>query len=213
MQNNISPLDRLFSGEIEFIFGANKAGDLPPEKLPEIAFVGKSNVGKSSLINSFTGRKQLARVSHTPGRTRQLNFFKVQDVFCLVDLPGYGYAKVSKTEHENWEKMIVHYLRTRKSLKLVILLVDARHGFKDHDIAVMKLLEDFSISYWIVFTKSDKIGKKDVEILTESAKKLNDDKYCLVLFTNNRSKEGVKTFKDCFWKYLGSKSFSEKIPK
>lgn len=206
-KENIPALDRIFSGNIDFIFGADKAGLLPKELLAEIAFVGKSNVGKSSLINNLTNRKALARVSHTPGRTKQINFFQVADKFCIVDLPGYGYAKVSKTEHANWEKLILSYLSTRKTLKLVMLLIDSRHGMKENDFKVLGLLNDLSLHYWIIFTKSDKISNKEKENLEKAALLISDSQYCKILFANNRDKDGVVDLKDSLWKYINSRFF------
>ncbi len=206
-KEDISPLDKIFSGNIDFIFGADKAGILPKESLSEIAFVGKSNVGKSSLINNLTNRKALARVSHTPGRTKQINFFKVAERFCIVDLPGYGYAKVSKAEHANWEKLILSYLSKRKTLKLVMLLIDSRHGMKENDFKVLELLNDLSLHYWIIFTKSDKISNKEREALESGALILSDNPYCKILFTDNKGKDGVSDLKNSLWKYINSRFF------
>lgn len=165
-KNLANDLDKIFSGEIKFIFGAYEAGIFPEESFPEVAFVGKSNVGKSSLINAITNRKSLARVSNTPGRTQQINFFQVRSIFRIVDLPGYGYAKVSASNHKKWEKLILSYLEKRKSLKLVFLLVDSRHGIKEHDKQVMQILQTFGIDYSVVFTKSDKLKKEEETKLT-----------------------------------------------
>ncbi len=198
----VSNLEKLFSGNIEFIYGSNKAGDLPEEKLFEIAIVGKSNVGKSSFINSFTGRRQLARVSNTPGRTRQINFFDIGSTFYLVDLPGYGYAKVSKSIKNNWEETIIYYLEGRKTLGLVILLVDGRHGFKDHDVAVLTMLNSLNLNYWIVFTKSDKLPKKDFEKLRVQAKNICNNEFAEIFFISNFTKDGVKAFREQFWRHF-----------
>ncbi len=146
-----------FNGECEFIAAAASLDRIPPEGLSEIAFAGRSNVGKSSLINALTGRKALARTSHTPGRTQQLNFFNIKDSFVLVDMPGYGYAKVSKTTRQSWDKLIKHYLRGRVNLKCTFILVDSRHGLKDSDREMMKMLDETAVAYRIILTKSDKI--------------------------------------------------------
>ncbi len=131
---------------------------MPPESLPEIAFVGRSNVGKSSLVNALTGRRMLARTSNTPGRTRQLNFFTLDGRLMLVDLPGYGYAAASKSAIQGWTRLMQHYLRGRSSLRRVCLLIDSRHGLKDPDRALMALCDAAGLSYQAVLTKIDKLG-------------------------------------------------------
>lgn len=145
----------LFAGPCDFVWGATSAENLPPEKLNEVAFVGRSNAGKSSLINALTGRKSLARVSQTPGATRQINFFNLADRLMLVDLPGYGFAKRSKTEAEAWQEMIFSYLRRRARLRRIALLIDARRGVMDSDREVMALLDRTAVSYGLVLTKAD----------------------------------------------------------
>jgi GTP-binding protein len=148
---------KLFAGPCDFIWGATSAEALPPEKLNEIAFVGRSNAGKSSLVNALTGRKSLARVSQTPGATRQINFFNLADRLMLVDLPGYGFAKRSKTESEAWQEMIFAYLRRRARLRRVALLIDSRRGVIDSDVQVMDLLDRAAVSYGLVLTKGDEL--------------------------------------------------------
>lgn len=145
----------LFAAECEFIFGAQKIGQLPPANLPEIAFAGRSNVGKSSLVNALTGRKTLARASSQPGRTKQLNFFELGGRLTLVDMPGYGFAKAARSVKEDWQKMMFSYLRGRPSLQRVMLLFDARIELKDSDMEVMDLLDRAAISFQIVLTKAD----------------------------------------------------------
>ncbi len=157
----------LFSQECAFVAGAATFDRLPPAKLPEIAFVGRSNVGKSSLVNALTGRKTLARTSNTPGRTQQINFFKLQDALILVDLPGYGYARASKANIESWTDLIFAYLRGRPTLRRVCLLIDARHGLKDTDIEVMKDLDSAAVSYQIVLTKCDKMKPGPLERIVQ----------------------------------------------
>ncbi|OUI85637.1 ribosome biogenesis GTP-binding protein YihA/YsxC [Acetobacter tropicalis] len=147
----------LFAGSCDFIFGAQKLGQLPPQTLPEIAFAGRSNVGKSSLVNALTGRKTLARASSEPGRTKQLNFFNLADRLMLVDMPGYGYAKAAKSVKEDWQEMMFDYLRGRPGLKRVMLLLDARIELKPHDEEVMKLLDRAAVSFQIVLTKCDAV--------------------------------------------------------
>jgi GTP-binding protein len=146
----------IFRGACDFFWGAASADQLPPADKPEIAFAGRSNVGKSSLINALTGRKALARTSNTPGRTQQLNFFNLGDLLTLVDMPGYGFAKVSKTQKAEWHTLIHDYLRGRAPLRCVLLLIDSRHGLKDVDNEIFELLDKAAVSYRIVLTKADK---------------------------------------------------------
>ncbi|HEY1259618.1 MAG TPA: ribosome biogenesis GTP-binding protein YihA/YsxC [Stellaceae bacterium] len=149
---------RLFAREARFVAGAAEPAALPPETLPEIAFAGRSNVGKSSLVNALTGRRMLARISNTPGRTRQINFFDLAGALMLVDLPGYGYAAASKSEIRHWALLVEHYLQSRAVLRRVSLLLDARHGIKEIDRPVLRLLDRAGVSYQIVLTKIDKLG-------------------------------------------------------
>ena len=152
---------KLFAGACDFVWGATSAENLPPEKLNEVAFVGRSNAGKSSLVNALTGRKSLARVSQTPGATRQINFFDLGGKLMLVDLPGYGFAKRSKTESDSWQEMIFSYLRGRSRLRRVALLIDARRGILDSDQQVMALLDRAAVSYALVLTKADELKTAD----------------------------------------------------
>lgn len=148
---------KLFSGDVDFVLGARSMAQIPTVDIPEIAFAGRSNVGKSSLLNALTGRKQLARTSNTPGRTREVNFFNAGSRLMLADLPGYGYARVSKTEVEAWTRLIEDYLRGRVQLRRCCLLIDARHGLKDSDRTAMKMMDQAAQNYQIVLTKCDKI--------------------------------------------------------
>jgi GTP-binding protein len=154
----VAAAKRLFAGSCEFVAGAATEDAIPPPVLPEIAFIGRSNAGKSSLVNALTGRNALARVSHTPGRTRQINFFRLGDTLMLVDLPGYGYAKVSRDLAAQWQQMIFDYLRGRPNLKRVILLVDSRRGIMDVDREAMTLLDKSAVSYLVVLTKIDQLS-------------------------------------------------------
>ena len=160
---------KLFAGPCDFVWGASSAENLPPEKLNEVAFVGRSNAGKSSLVNALTGRKALARVSQTPGATRQINFFNLAERLMLVDLPGYGFAKRSKSESEAWQEMIFAYLRRRARLRRVALLVDARRGVMDSDIQVMELLDRAAVSYALVLTKADTLKPAQRSAALEAA--------------------------------------------
>ena len=148
---------KLFAGSCDFVAGAAVETALPLDGLPEIAFAGRSNVGKSTLINALTGRTTLARVSHTPGRTQQLNFFDLAGRLMLVDLPGYGFAAASKRDIERWTALIHLYLRGRASLRRTLLLIDARHGIKEPDRPLLKLLDEAAVSYQVVLTKVDKV--------------------------------------------------------
>jgi GTP-binding protein len=150
---------RLFTGPIAFLKSAPTPAELPPPGLPEIAFAGRSNVGKSSLLNALTARKGLARTSNTPGRTQLLNLFDVGDppVLRLVDMPGYGYAEAPRKTVEAWKRAVFDYLRGRPSLKRVLLLIDSRRGIGKVDEAVMAMLDTAAVSYQVVLTKADKV--------------------------------------------------------
>jgi len=154
----ISRGEALFKGPCTFVKGVVRIDDLPTDGRAEIAFAGRSNVGKSSLINALTGRTSLARVSVTPGRTRELNFFTLgkENWIYLVDMPGYGYARAPKAAVKGWTRLIRDYLRGRRELKRVFLLIDARHGIKPNDKETMTLLDEAAVSYQVVLTKADK---------------------------------------------------------
>ena len=158
----------LFAGPIDFERGVPSMEFLPDAGVPEIAFAGRSNVGKSSLINALTGRLKLARASTEPGRTRDLNFFRVGDVLRLVDLPGYGYAKAPKNEIGRWTALTRDYLRGRPSLKRVILLIDGRHGLKPDDKDVMDALDKAAVTYQLVLTKADKVKPTEIAALSKA---------------------------------------------
>jgi GTP-binding protein len=160
----------LFARECVFVAGAATFDALPKSRLPEVAFAGRSNVGKSSLINALTGRKTLARVSNTPGRTRQINLFRLDNRLMLADLPGYGFARVSKTEAQAWNDLILAYLRTRPALKRVLLLIDARRGVMDADEDVMKLLDRAAVSYQLVLTKADALKPDELDAVEDAVR-------------------------------------------
>jgi GTP-binding protein len=153
----------LFAQECVFLRGAVAIDGLPPGDTPEIAFAGRSNVGKSSLVNALTGRRTLARVSNTPGRTRELNFFRLADALSICDLPGYGYARIERKLVDQWTKLIFAYLRGRATLKRVMLLIDGRHGIKAIDEEAMEALDEAAVSYQLVLTKCDKLKAPELE--------------------------------------------------
>ena len=154
---------KLFAQGCSFVHGAVQLDQLPAPGLPELAFAGRSNVGKSSLVNALTGQKTLARISNTPGRTQQINFFDLGQRLMLVDLPGYGYARASKKSIAEWTHLIHLYLKGRVNLRRICLLVDSRHGLKDNDRALMTELDRDAVVYQIVLTKSDKPKSAELE--------------------------------------------------
>ena len=161
---------KLFAGPIEFLKSAPELKFLPDPDLPEIAFAGRSNVGKSSLLNALTNRNKLARTSNTPGRTQELNFFDVGDPkqFRLVDMPGYGFAEAPKDMVKRWRFLVNDYLRGRQALKRALVLVDSRHGLKDVDREMMRMLDDAAVSYHLVLTKGDKVKPSALGALYEA---------------------------------------------
>jgi GTP-binding protein len=190
---------KLFAGECEFIWAAAKADGLPPPGAPEIAFAGRSNVGKSSLLNALTNRLKLARTSQTPGRTRELNFFALgarppAEDLRLVDMPGYGYAVAGKEKSAAWTRLMSDYLRGRATLARVFLLIDGRHGLKEVDVEMMDMLDRAAVSYQIVLTKRDevKLGEQEQRIAAvEAALAKRPAAFPTVLFTSARTGEGI----------------------
>ena len=167
---------------------------LPPADLSEIAFSGRSNVGKSSIINALTGRKTLAKASNTPGRTREINFFRLANRLMLVDLPGYGYAKAARSDVNRWTRLVEQYLSGRPNLRRVCLLIDSRHGVKESDVEIMKILDAAAVSYQIVFTKIDKIKPADLECVTEAAYlslKKRPAAHPHIIATSSETKQGI----------------------
>ncbi len=169
--NLTEPARRLFAGRVEFLRSAPSLQFLPDPEAPEIAFAGRSNVGKSSLLNALTGRKAIARASVTPGRTQELNFFEVgtPTQLRLVDMPGYGFAKAPIKVVQQWQRVVRDYLRGRVVLKRTLVLIDSRHGVKDVDREMMKMLDEAAVGYRLVLTKADKIKASELEaVLAET---------------------------------------------
>lgn len=187
---------KLFSGRVEFLLSAPQLKFLPDPDVPEIAFCGRSNVGKSSLLNALTGRRAIARTSVTPGRTQELNFFEVGEptLFRLVDMPGYGFAKAPVAVVEKWRKLVRTYLRGRQVLARNLVLVDSRHGLKDVDREMMKMLDEAAVGYRVVLTKADKIKASDlakVVAATEAEAKKHVAAYPHVHVTSSEKGMGI----------------------
>ncbi|MBE6061989.1 MAG: YihA family ribosome biogenesis GTP-binding protein [Clostridium butyricum] len=181
----------------EFVISAVKRNQYPVDNRAEIAFVGRSNVGKSSIINSLTNRKKLAKVSSTPGKTRLVNFFLINNDFYLVDLPGYGYAKVSKSEKDSWGKTIEMYLTGRDQLKRIVLLVDSRHKPTGDDVMMYEWAKHFGYNVVVVATKSDKLKnsefKKNEKVIRDTLKLTDEDK---LYFFSSLNKRGIENLID-----------------
>ncbi|WP_290815339.1 ribosome biogenesis GTP-binding protein YihA/YsxC [Ferrovibrio sp.] len=184
----------LFAGPCDFFAGAMTVPQLAPARGQEIAFAGRSNVGKSSLVNALTGRKTLARVSNTPGRTQQLNFFDLGGILSLVDLPGYGYSSVGKAKAAAWTETTRAYLKGRTELKRVCLLVDSRHGLKPGDEDIMKLLDKSAVIYQVVLTKADKTGPQalaEVKAATAETLKRHVAAHPIIRVTSSENGSGI----------------------
>ena len=194
---DIEKARKLFSGECSFIAAAVNSNAVPDEDCYEIAFAGRSNVGKSSLVNALTNRKTLARTSQTPGRTRQLIFFELQHNITklrLVDLPGYGYAKAPKKDIQSWTSLTVRYLKGRPSLRTICLLIDSRRGIGVYDELIMKELDKAAVSWIVILTKADKLGVEEIEKIKDSTiQKISKytAAYPEILVTSSLKSEGI----------------------
>ncbi|EGD59823.1 GTPase EngB [Novosphingobium nitrogenifigens DSM 19370] len=187
---------QLFSGRVEFLKSAPSLQFIPDPEEPEIAFAGRSNVGKSSLINAITGRKSIARASVTPGRTQELNWFEVGNPTSirLVDMPGYGFAKAPPKVVEQWRRLVRDFLRGRTVLKRTLLLIDARHGVKPVDVEMMQMLDEAAVGYRLVLTKADKIKAEElaaVHAATEAVARKHIAAYPGVLVTSAEKRSGI----------------------
>jgi GTP-binding protein len=201
---------KLFAGDWQFIWASPSIETLPPMAGVEVAFAGRSNVGKSSLINALTGRNALARTSHTPGRTQELIFFEgPKDVnFRLVDMPGYGYASAPKTKVASWTSLIHNFLLGRASLARVYLLIDSRHGFKDVDAEILKTLDRSAVSYQIVLTKADEIKASEIADRVETTKAAlakHPAAFPDVLVTSSRTGAGMPELRAAMVRLLGER--------
>ena len=190
--------NKLFAGNIDFIKGIKSINEMPIGDFIEICFSGRSNVGKSSLINYLTGRRSIARTSKTPGRTREINFFRINNNRQLVDLPGYGYAQVSKKERQAWFKMVKDYFFHSNNLRRVFLLIDSRHGIKPSDIDLMKILEEAAITFQLIFTKYDKIKPNEfdkIKKITFTKLSLFANAFPEVIVTSTKKNVGIEALR------------------
>jgi len=189
---------KMFAGETDFVKGVVAMDGLPEADRPEVCFAGRSNVGKSSLINALTGRKGLARASNTPGRTQEINYFTVGESHYLVDLPGYGYANAPVAVVEKWQRLLKNYLRGRVTLRRAFVLVDARHGIKSVDEEIMALLSSAAVTFQCVMTKTDKLKKGELDkVLIQVREKLQKfpSAYPEMVMTSSEKGEGIESLR------------------
>ncbi|MDJ0822651.1 MAG: ribosome biogenesis GTP-binding protein YihA/YsxC [Paracoccaceae bacterium] len=189
---------KLFAGAVDFLKGVVAMDGLPPDDRPEVCFAGRSNVGKSSLINALTGRKALARASNTPGRTQEINYFTLGDSHYLVDLPGYGYANAPLPVVERWQALLKRYLSDRVSLRRAFVLVDMRHGIKPVDEEIMTLLDQSAVTFQVVLTKADKVKDKDkARVLDQVRDKLSKHPAAFpeLVVTSSEKGDGLATLR------------------
>ncbi|TKW66974.1 MAG: YihA family ribosome biogenesis GTP-binding protein [Paracoccus denitrificans] len=189
---------QLFAGPVDFVKGVVAMDGLPPADRPEVCFAGRSNVGKSSLINALTGRKSLARASNTPGRTQEINYFALGDKSYLVDLPGYGFAKAPVAVVAKWQALLKNYLAGRPTLRRAFCLIDARHGIKPVDHEIMKLLDRSAVPFQVVLTKADKLGPnaiKPVIAQVEDELQKHPAAYPELVVTSSEKAHGIATLR------------------
>lgn len=194
----LSAGETLFKAPTSFMLGVAKLDQLPLSQLNEVAFAGRSNVGKSSLINAVTKQRGLAKTSNTPGRTQQLNYFNVNDQIMLVDLPGYGYAQAPENMVKQWQKLIFTYLQGRVNLKRVFVLIDSRHGIKKVDEEIMDLLDKAAVTYQVVLTKTDKISQAALEkVIKETENKIakRAAAFVRILTTSSEKNIGIENIR------------------
>ncbi|MCA0272270.1 MAG: ribosome biogenesis GTP-binding protein YihA/YsxC [Proteobacteria bacterium] len=188
----------LFAGPIDFVKGVVAMDGLPPPDRIEVCFAGRSNVGKSSLINALTGRKNLARASNTPGRTQEINYFTAGDDLYLVDLPGYGYAEAPVAVVAKWQRLLKNYLAGRQTLRRAFVLIDTRHGVKDVDAEILKLLDRSAVTFQVVLTKADKVKAADRDAIlaqVRAALQKHPAAYPEILMTSSEKGDGIETLR------------------
>ena len=189
---------KLFAGPCDFVKGVVAMSGLPPADRLEVCFAGRSNVGKSSLINALTGRNSLARASNTPGRTQEINYFALGDQRFLVDLPGYGYANAPVAVVEKWQKLLKSYLAGRQTLRRAFVLIDSRHGVKPVDEEIMALLDSAAVTFQCVLTKADKVKEKDrARVLKQVREKLSKHPAAFpeLVLTSSEKGDGIATLR------------------
>lgn len=189
---------KLFAGGADFLKGVVAMDGLPPADRIEVCFAGRSNVGKSSLINALTGRKALARASNTPGRTQEINFFTLAETHYLVDLPGYGYANAPLAVVEKWQRLLKQYLSGRPTLRRAFVLIDARHGIKSVDDGIMRLLDTAAVTFQCVLTKTDKMKARDLERVLEQVRAglaKHPAAFPEIVLTSSETGDGIPTLR------------------